>query len=427
LGVGFGAGASHGITAMFGQGRFGLPSRHLLPDCMSVLFLLSQFAFDHVRADFLSGAFKLPDGASSVTLAQLDALRQALLPAWHLLGDIDLTKRFALAEKMLVSIVTMKSEVIWLPGLEHLLRTALEWNLVLKEIGASPYWKSTLATSPDLSKAGVSVEPHRKTQSVGVGGSPLSCADVSTAAAPEMIDCETEMSDLCTDPQIAIVSSAQSCAPSVAFEVIDPSLHVLQKAVSGDHHLAPRPGILLPAQSPVDSSCLSSADLLTGQVDLNNNAPNIEPGGNFEAGSVTSVPVCSHCRWRGHLVSSCWRKGRRCLICGGDHHLNKCPKFVPRQSKRAPKCSLCGGEHLGSHCFRRGCQIAQYCNWCGRCNHTEQHCWVKQNCCLLCGSSYHSLTLCSRFVPRPLPGFPPLCTRGCSQHLNSNCESPRSE
>ena len=43
------------------------------------------------------------------------------------------------------------------------------------------------------------------------------------------------------------------------------------------------------------------------------------------------VKKCSYCDRVGHEKAECWRAAKLCLICGGDHFIEKCPKYDPRR------------------------------------------------------------------------------------------------
>jgi hypothetical protein len=77
---------------------------------------------------------------------------------------------------------------------------------------------------------------------------------------------------------------------------------------------------------------------------------------------TTDVLVCTWCKRSDHHESSCWRKLNLCLICGGGHKMNSCPKFIPSvTANHRPVCSVCHGEHLGKHCARMKLR-GSYCN-----------------------------------------------------------------
>lgn len=147
----------------------------------------------------------------------------------------------------------------------------------------------------------------------------------------------------------------------------------------------------------VEFSASGSTGQVGGRVNQNVNIPVSEPGKNFVASSVRAVLPCSFCQQWGHSELPCWHKSGCCLFCGGNDHLTKCRKLNSRHSKLTPSVPCVVVSTLGKHCGR-GTDVG---------NHTEERCWLKQGCCLLCGSLCHSLTQCSQFVPRPLPVLSP--------------------
>ena len=50
--------------------------------------------------------------------------------------------------------------------------------------------------------------------------------------------------------------------------------------------------------------------------------------------SPSPRPRCSFCGYEGHTRNKCWREGGLCLICGGQHHIEKCPKYDPNRRRR---------------------------------------------------------------------------------------------
>ena len=52
---------------------------------------------------------------------------------------------------------------------------------------------------------------------------------------------------------------------------------------------------------------------------------------------VASSLTCGYCGKANHTESDCWRKGRKCLICGGgDHQVNNCPRKQSRETSTQP-------------------------------------------------------------------------------------------
>ena len=40
---------------------------------------------------------------------------------------------------------------------------------------------------------------------------------------------------------------------------------------------------------------------------------------------------CGYCKNLNHATAECWRQAKLCLICGGKHHLEQCPKYDPQR------------------------------------------------------------------------------------------------
>lgn len=133
---------------------------------------------------------------------------------------------------------------------------------------------------------------------------------------------------------------------------------------------------------------------------------------------------CGWCYKEGHYESQCWKKLRLCLICGGNHKLVECSRFV--QARFTPECSLCAGSHLDKHCTKAK-PPKIYCNWCGNPGHAESHCWRKSQSCLLCGSPNHKMSQCHKFVPRDSILLPPWYRISCKEHMPDDCVSPYME
>ena len=58
-----------------------------------------------------------------------------------------------------------------------------------------------------------------------------------------------------------------------------------------------------------------------------------KPGDKYR--SHQSDVNCSFCKRRGHTKSECWRAASLCLICGGDHFIEKCPKYDVNHRSRS--------------------------------------------------------------------------------------------
>lgn len=68
--------------------------------------------------------------------------------------------------------------------------------------------------------------------------------------------------------------------------------------------------------------------------------------------SAESIIPCIFCSIRGHDELSCWRKLRRCLICGGKNRMATCDRNDWRHRIDRGKlcCPLCNNDHLGRNC-----------------------------------------------------------------------------
>ena len=49
----------------------------------------------------------------------------------------------------------------------------------------------------------------------------------------------------------------------------------------------------------------------------------------------TEKGKCSYCYSRNHFKRECWKLNNKCLICGGDHFMQQCPKYDPNWKKRS--------------------------------------------------------------------------------------------
>lgn len=43
---------------------------------------------------------------------------------------------------------------------------------------------------------------------------------------------------------------------------------------------------------------------------------------------------CNYCKRANHTLQHCWRAAKLCLICGQNHHLEKCHKFDPNYRRK---------------------------------------------------------------------------------------------
>ena len=56
---------------------------------------------------------------------------------------------------------------------------------------------------------------------------------------------------------------------------------------------------------------------------------------------------CFNCQGFGHMASNC-RRGRRCLLCSGQHTHNECPQFKTIKQDQVLKCPNCSGNHAAN-------------------------------------------------------------------------------
>lgn len=97
--------------------------------------------------------------------------------------------------------------------------------------------------------------------------------------------------------------------------------------------------------------------------------------------------TCAWCKRRGHMERSCYRKFGLCLICGGNHKMNECSKFVCPSTSLRLQCPMCGGSHLVKHCPTQ--KPNRKCDWCGKFGHIKDLCWHRFHRCLICGDPGH--------------------------------------
>ena len=56
---------------------------------------------------------------------------------------------------------------------------------------------------------------------------------------------------------------------------------------------------------------------------------------------------CFNCQGFGHMASNC-RRGRRCLLCSGQHTLDECPQSKTVKEDQVLKCPNCNGNHAAN-------------------------------------------------------------------------------
>ena len=75
----------------------------------------------------------------------------------------------------------------------------------------------------------------------------------------------------------------------------------------------------------------------------NDHSPNSSYGSNRNQRSSERSPsqndvYCRFCKRYNHSFSECWRRAKRCLICGGQHHIEDCSKYDKNhRSKSRPR------------------------------------------------------------------------------------------
>lgn len=349
----------------------------MLTQWLRLFSLLTQFCRAEVRADFKLGKLSLPIAWQSLSLEELDLFAAVFVPPLHDRESGSLASFCDQGVVKLNAILNSGADVFPLIGAGIASnRTCAEWGCILVALLSSSYWKKEhLHPSKIVTKSTCMNTSALDVTNKSTNTSPTPLSSVTSAATntPIVVKHDVGVSAVtgtpdscvwdCSEPMVqsSVAQVSVSCAsaePRQVECVVDSVLPVI-------------------VEQPCESVQLSKPD-----------------------------PVkCAWCGRTGHLDSGCWRKLGRCLICGGDHHLTACSKFVPR-ARPVPRCSMCSGKHLGRNCCR-GRTSPLFCHWCGKSNHLEEHCWHKQGCCLLCGSSGHELLACSKFVPRPTHVFPP--------------------
>ena len=53
------------------------------------------------------------------------------------------------------------------------------------------------------------------------------------------------------------------------------------------------------------------------------------------AGESNRRTICHFCKRPGHIRRECWRASKLCLICGENHHIEKCPRYKPNYRSAA--------------------------------------------------------------------------------------------
>lgn len=375
-----------------------------LPEYLFFTSVLAQFKLPQVRDDFTRGKFKLANHCCDLTLSELDRLSSVLIPSLFGFEDRSFKSNISTAQSVLRMIIQRGPGELHLTINHSLSRTYEEWYKCLRSVAYCSYWKEnrfeghkqgTSHRQPGQSSVESNTEPV-VTADVGVNTLKLHFADVGTHSelcvgvldgGSVSVCCSGDEQEKLADENSNLVT-APHC------------LHVVQCA----------------SRSPKETTADGCQSLDKAKVCDSVQTSNVSLS--------RAVVSCSWCHKFGHWESNCWRKRGLCLICGGHHLMKDCSKYIPPIPLEKPTCSSCGGAHLGKDCAK----LSRYrhgCNWCGRLGHLEDQCWGKQRCCLICGSSGHTLVHCPGFVPRSvLPMFPPWCSTCGSHHLGTECESP---
>lgn len=370
------------------------PNRVLLPECLFIFSLLSQFKIQKVRSDFLSSTFILPDRSKSATLAEIDALSAHLLPLWFgkaSQGKTDYLNAWAELTTM-VEDDGYEMLTIYPGGKTACTRTYGKWYSILADIAQCSYWNETVGDSD------CSTSKNSKLTNFN-----------SCATQTDEIVCKDTFTNTSLSFPLEISAERDAAVDSVAHSAVN-----LTFPMEAD-------GDML---TSVDASVLKNSSAVKPK---SSSSPVVTPNGAVSPCSglrslLGDTQFCKWCNRRGHSEALCWRKRGLCLICGGHHHLTNCVKYKAPFQDVTPSCSQCSGNHLGKHCKKA--RFRDFCHWCGNRGHVESCCWRKASACLICGSSSHSLMQCSRYVPRTPLIFPPWCPSCGFQHLGNGCDTP---
>lgn len=342
-------------------------------DLLFFVNVLTQFKLPQVRGDFVNGAFKLPKRYSNLTLSELDCLYNLVFPSFF--GwDLESINLCVYSSRCALEMITHRTYgYVELGSGCSISRTHEDWHKILKSLADSPYWReNSLREQP--------VQPV-KVSSAKTNTDPVVSVDVGVCALRIPGEDVGTQAESCYD--LAVESAFACCvgAKGVKLGNENNNLHV----------------------HPADdlSTRVCSGQSLVGVASC---AKPYFPNSSVEE-SVAKVglpKVSGHCAWchkRGHQMESCWRKQGLCLICGHHHHMRDCPRFVAPVPLAGPVCSSCSGDHLGRDCKKIARRIL-CCYWCGKFGHTEESCWMKKGCCLICGSPDHLIAQCPSFRPR---------------------------
>lgn len=388
-----------------------VPSSKLLPECLYLISLLTQFKDPQVRSDFSNGMFKLPCRSENVTLRELDLVCSLFLPSWVGIDINSVKKLLIKSNQELLKIAVWKIDVLVLGHGVAVSRTYAEWYAIILDISKSSYWRECIPGKQPLPYEASSLESSIKDKApktAFTNTDSVKCLHQSTSTTISTKEAATNTvhsTDVCeyredvvelvtSKPSESGIGSKPASCYSLTICPSSPPTRAIQ-----DHSSRPDNETVPVVKVPVATyNVHTSVKTLT-------------------------VLECTWCHKRGHSQVMCWKRKGLCLICGNNHHISDCPRYIPPPRLT---CSTCSGPHLGSGC-KMLTRLTHFCHWCGKRGHTEDSCWVKAGACLVCGSAEHKLRQCPRFVPREIPVFPPWCAECGSHHLGADCESPYME
>jgi hypothetical protein len=386
----------------------------LLPGCLFVLSVLTQFRHSIVRDDLISGQFTFRVNSSCVTLEEIDALHDALFPSFHLSCDVPMKMRMKRARSILEGIVNLSREILHLDLTGLAERTHSDWFCILSELEGSSYWGKR--NQSNLFSCSSPQQLPCFTRELIDSSTNTDCVESKSVALG---------SDVCSQKSVAIHTDLKCTVKPERNDLklskdnintTDVDTNIAHKTkVKKNSNKKKSVSVAVITQSMTDPGFDKSESDTTSEL----------PSTRLDAGELhkvgdTHIVSCDWCHKLGHTLEHCWRRLRLCLICGGKHKMTLCPRYVaPIDSSFVPTCSLCNGRHLGKYCGKRR-QYIHLCHWCGKRGHEESHCWVKNRCCLICGDPTHKLTDCSHFETRQ-----PLVSRSILPPWRTNCGDAR--
>lgn len=366
----------------------------ILPDCILFVTVLAQFKLPQVRADFSRNAFRLPKRCN-LSLDELDSLSGLVSPLWCGESLSCIRDKLASSLSVLDMMANRSPDYIQLGAGGVSMRPYEEWYEILHHLADSPYWKEVsnreCADEPVQTSSAKTNTDLIKTVSVGVSTPKVPLVDMSTQV-------ESGVDTAVKSAAVCCTSGFKSEQPNGQSQISAP--------LSADRptRVVSSPVLNETAVTPNSRFTSKTGGLPCGDVQGHHN-----------------VSPCSWCHRRGHQTDSCWRRRGLCLICGSPHQMRDCPRYIPPVPLVNPVCSSCGGAHLGKHC-KRLLRRESCCHWCGRFGHSEESCWEKKGCCLICGSPDHMISRCPGFRHESmLPVFTPWCVKCGSCH--AECSS----